>query len=73
MPEATTTTRIQIASPQAPAPASGPQYRDAYRRALPAAQALPVGELITINIDVPTVVTTVIGKLAQNPFVSRRW
>src|SRR6476620_1161954 len=46
-------------------PASGPQYRDAYERALPAAQALPVGELITINIDVPTAVTTVIGKLPQ--------
>jgi hypothetical protein len=49
-----------------PAPvASGPQYKDAYDRALPAARALPLGELITINIDVPTAVTTVIGKLPQ--------
>jgi len=46
-------------------PASGPQYRDAYDRALPAAQALPLAELITINIDVPTAVTTVVGKLPQ--------
>jgi hypothetical protein len=33
---------------------------------MPTAQALPVSELITINIDVPTAVTTVIGKLAQS-------
>jgi hypothetical protein len=45
--------------------ASGPQYKDAYDRALPAARGLPLGELITINIDVPTAVTTVIGKLPQ--------
>jgi hypothetical protein len=58
-------------NPREPAPvnptpvASSPQYKDAYDRALPAARALPLGELITINIDVATAVTTVIGKLPQ--------
>jgi hypothetical protein len=44
---------------------SSPQYRDAYRRALPLALTLPIGKLLTINIDVPTAVTLVIGKLPE--------
>ncbi len=46
-------------------PGGAPQYGDAYQRALPAARALTLAELVTINIDVPTAVTTVIGKLPQ--------
>ncbi len=44
---------------------SSSQYRGAYQRALPLALTLPVRELITINIDVPTAVTLVIGKLPK--------
>jgi hypothetical protein len=40
-------------------------YSEAYELALPASQALPVDELIAVNIDVPTAMTTAIGKLPQ--------
>ncbi len=60
------TTTPEQAAPANPAPtATGPQYGDAYERALPAAQALPLTELIPINVDIPTAVTTAIGKFAQ--------
>jgi hypothetical protein len=45
-----------------PAPASLP-YQEAYDRALSASQALNVEDLITINIDVPTAITTAVGAL----------
>ena len=45
--------------------ASGPRYREAYEHALPAAKALPLQELLTINIDVPTAVTMVVGRLPR--------
>jgi hypothetical protein len=40
-------------------------YREAYENALPAANALSVEELIAVNIDVPTSVTTAIGALPE--------
>jgi hypothetical protein len=43
---------------------AGPRHRAAYERALPAAGALVRTELVTINLDVPTAVTTVLGKLS---------
>jgi hypothetical protein len=55
----------------APAPAAAPalaptmHYREAYELALPASQALSADALIAVNIDVPTAMTTVIGKLPQ--------
>jgi hypothetical protein len=65
MTDSLVTSSTPIAAEDATPPVQGPQYREAYQRALPAAQALPLGELITINIDVPTAVTTVVGKLPQ--------
>jgi len=41
------------------------RYREAYQRAAPIAQALRADDLATINIDVPTAVTTAIGALPQ--------
>src|SRR5882724_5821912 len=41
------------------------RYREAYQRAAPSAEALRAEELITINIDVPTAVTTAVGALPQ--------
>jgi hypothetical protein len=41
------------------------RYREAYERAAPSAQALKAEDLITINIDVPTAVTTAVGALPQ--------
>lgn len=51
----------------APVPASPAvmHFREAFERALPAAQALGAADLITINIDVPTAVTTATGALAE--------
>jgi hypothetical protein len=40
-------------------------YRDAYENAQPAAKALQVEELIAVNIDVPTAVTTAVGALPE--------
>jgi hypothetical protein len=61
-------------SGSAPAPAPVPntdgspsfhRYREAYERAAPAAQALRAEDLVTINIDVPSAVTTAVGALPQ--------
>ena len=41
------------------------RYREAYRKALPVAQALDLNDLITINIDVPGAVTTALGALPE--------
>jgi hypothetical protein len=41
------------------------RYREAYERAAPSAQALKAEDLITINIDIPTAVTTAVGALPQ--------
>jgi hypothetical protein len=51
----------------APVPASPAvmHFREAFERALPAAKALGAADLITINIDVPTAVTTATGALAE--------
>ncbi len=46
-----------------PTSAVNPRFRGAFKRTQPVAQALAPGELITINIDVPTAVTTVEAKL----------
>lgn len=40
-------------------------YRDAYQKASPAAMALDLDDLILINIDVPTAVTTALGSLPE--------
>jgi hypothetical protein len=42
-----------------------PHFRDAYQRALPVAQALGEGDLVPLNIDLPTAVTTAIGSLGR--------
>jgi hypothetical protein len=64
----------QNVSGSTPAPAPAPnadgspsfhRYREAYERAAPAAQALKAEDLITINIDVPSAVTTAVGALPQ--------
>jgi len=41
------------------------RYRQAFQQALPAAQQLAVKELIPINIDLPTTVTTTLGALPE--------
>ena len=41
------------------------RYREAYERAAPAAQALKAEDLVTINIDVPSAVTTAVGAFPQ--------
>jgi hypothetical protein len=38
-----------------------PRFEAAYRRVLPEIEALPENELVMINIDVPTAVTTALG------------
>jgi hypothetical protein len=45
-------------------PVPNPFYLDAFERALPAALALAPSALIPVNIDIPTAVTTAIGKLS---------
>lgn len=64
----------QTVSGSAPAPAAIPnadgspsfhRYREAYERATPAARALKTEDLVTINIDVPSAVTTAVGALPQ--------
>ena len=52
------------AAPVVAAPAAL-AYPEAFQKALAAAQALPQDELITINIDLPTAVTTAVGALPQ--------
>ena len=39
------------------------RYRDAFERALPAAQALAASELVPINIDLPSAITATVGRL----------
>ena len=48
-----------------PAPPTGMHYSEAYQRALPTAKALDAAELVTINIDVPTAVTTAVGAMQK--------
>ncbi len=53
---------------QPPPPDNGPvphRYREAYDRATPIAQALNAADLVTINIDLPTAITTAVGALPQ--------
>ncbi|HEY1532657.1 MAG TPA: hypothetical protein VGF76_01520 [Polyangiaceae bacterium] len=52
------------AAPVVAAP-EGLPYPEAFQQALLAAQAVPEDELITINIDLPTAVTTAVGTLPQ--------
>jgi hypothetical protein len=60
-----------VLSPEAPPrkdsplPTAGPEYREAFQRAVAAARALPLGELVTVDIDVPSAVTTSIGVLSR--------
>lgn len=51
----------------APADAGVPvlRYREAFQKALPAAQALDLNDLVTINIDLPGAVTTALGSLPE--------
>ena len=48
-----------------PAPPTVMHYSEAYERALPTAKALDTAELITINIDVPSAVTTAVGAMPK--------
>jgi hypothetical protein len=42
-----------------------PRFRDAYQHLLEEIRKVPDGEIITINIDVPTAVTTALGALPE--------
>jgi hypothetical protein len=44
-------------------PGPTPQFRDAYERVLDEITKVPDAELITINFDIPTAVTTGLGAL----------
>jgi hypothetical protein len=54
-----------VAPPAAPAAPAVLHYRDAYDNAQPAAKALNVEDLISVNIDLPTAVTTAVGALPE--------
>jgi hypothetical protein len=57
--------RARVAASLPVASTGAPHFRDAYQRALPAAQALGERDLIPLNIDLPTAVTTSIGSLGR--------
>ena len=67
------TSSTQVSDPSSPtapvAPTPTPtavlSYRDAFQKALPAAQALDPNDLITINIDIPTAITMAVGALPE--------
>src|SRR5882724_438456 len=42
-----------------------PRFRDAYQRLIEEIRAVPNGDLIAINIDIPTAVTTALGALPE--------
>jgi hypothetical protein len=42
-----------------------PRFRDAYQNLFAQIQAFPTSELITINLDLPTAVTTALGALPE--------
>jgi len=56
MPDATTTTQPDSTSPV-------PRFRDAYQHLIDEIRKVPDADIVTINIDVPTAVTTVLGAL----------
>lgn len=59
---ASTSTEPAVSAP-APSTPSLHRYRDAYERAFPATQALKPEDIISVNLDVPSAVTTTLGKL----------
>jgi hypothetical protein len=58
MPDATATTQPNLTS-------TVPRFRDAYQHLLDEIRKVPDTEIVTINIDVPTAVTTALGVLPE--------
>jgi len=54
---------IDLTTPSAPAdvPATGPLFREAFEKHLPAMMAIPADKLMNINLDIPSAVTAVLG------------
>src|SRR4051812_12268728 len=58
MPEINTTNSSVVAEQATP-------FNEAYQRHLPEFQAVAIDELVTVNVDIATVVTTVLGSLPE--------
>ena len=65
MADVTTNQTVPVVSNVSPADKPVTGYRDAFQKALPAAKALDLDDLIIINIDVATAVTTALGSLPE--------
>ena len=46
-------------------PAPVPRFREAYQTLLGEMRAVPADEIMIVNLDIPTAVTTVLGALPQ--------
>jgi hypothetical protein len=59
----TTTSALAVCHAALPVSLESPRYAAAFARVLPVAMALSPNELATVNIDIPSAVTLVLGKL----------